>query len=81
MHFMYGWYSVSSVETSGLHHYIQCMTTETTMTKILLAVENYLAYSTIYQTLIPPLFALKLQMRMHRMFPKTFAQRIANMCP
>ncbi len=51
------------------------------MTKILLAVENYLAYSTIYQTLIPPLFALKLQMRMHRMFPKTFAQRIADMCP
>jgi hypothetical protein len=49
------------------------------MTKILLAVENYLAYSTMYQTFIPPLFALKLQCRMHRMFPKTFAQRIAAM--
>lgn len=81
MRLAYGWYSISSVETRGLHHYIQCMTTETTMTKTLLAVENYLAYSTIYQTLIPPLFALKLQMRMHRMFPKTFAQRIADMCP
>ena len=74
----YACYSFSTIEIKRLHHYIQYMRKRDTMTKILLAVENYLAYSTIYQTLIPPLFALKLQMRMHRMFPKTFAQRIAS---
>lgn len=48
------------------------------MTKMLLKVEEYLAYSTIYQTFIPPLFALKLQIRLHKMFPKTFAHTPTN---
>ncbi len=43
------------------------------MTKILLKIEAFLAYSTIYQTFIPALLALKLQVRLHRMFPATFA--------
>jgi hypothetical protein len=43
------------------------------MTKILLKLEDYLAYSTIYQTFIPALLALKLQVRLHKMFPAIFA--------
>lgn len=48
------------------------------MTKMLLKLEEFLAYSTMYQTFIPPLLALKLQVHMHKMFPKTFAHTPTN---
>ena len=48
------------------------------MTKILIKLEDNLAYSTIYQTFIPPLLALKLQVRLHRMFPATFPNAPCN---
>lgn len=48
------------------------------MTKILIKLEDFLAYSTMYQTFIPPILALKLQVRLHKMFPKTFAHAPTN---
>lgn len=48
------------------------------MTKMLLKIESFLAYSTIYQTFIPAMLALKLQVRLHKMFPVTFAHTPTN---
>jgi hypothetical protein len=48
------------------------------MTKIILKLEDYLAYSTMYVTFIPPILALKLQIRIHKMFPRLFSDRPSN---
>ena len=48
------------------------------MTRFILKLEDFLAYSTMYQTFIPPILALKLQIRLHKLFPKTFAHTPTN---
>ena len=48
------------------------------MTRYILKIEAFLAHSTMYQTFIPPLLALKLQIRLHKLFPKTFAHTPTN---
>lgn len=48
------------------------------MTKILLKVEEYLCRKSIFAPYPLCLYALKLQIRLHKMFPKTFAHIRTN---